>query len=80
MERSVGYPGAKKLPKGTLKKLQKVLTQTCRMILPSWKTYPKATLWREAGIPPADLLLQQISERTGNRWARLDVQHPITRR
>ena len=27
-----------------------------------------------------DLLLQQISERNANRWARLDVQHPITRR
>lgn len=76
----VWYPGAEKLPKGALTKIQKVLTQACRMILPSWKTYPKATLWREAGIPPADLLLQQISERTANRWARLDVQHPITRR
>ena len=76
----VWYPGATKLPKGTLTKLQKVLTQACRMILPSWRTCPKATLWREAGIPPADLLLQQISERAANRWARLDIQHPITRR
>ena len=41
--------------------------------------YPKTTLWHEAGVPPADLLLQQISERNANRWARLDVQHPITR-
>ena len=76
----VWYPGAEKLPKGILTKIQKTLTQACRMILPSWKTYPKTTLWREAGVPPAELLLQQISERTANRWARLDMQHPITRR
>ncbi|KAM3537766.1 hypothetical protein ARSEF1564_009321 [Beauveria bassiana] len=50
------------------------------MILPSWKTTPKTTLWKEAGIPPAELLLQQIASRNANRWTRLDVHHPLTRR
>ena len=42
----VWYPGAQKLPKGTLTKIQKVLTQACRMILPTWRTCPKTTPWR----------------------------------
>ena len=38
----VWYPGAGRVPKGTLSKIQKVLTQACRMILPAWRTCPKA--------------------------------------
>ncbi|OAA60615.1 Ribonuclease H-like protein [Akanthomyces lecanii RCEF 1005] len=50
------------------------------MILPSSKTTPKTTLWKEAGIPPADILLEQLAMRNANRWARLDVNHPLVRR
>lgn len=28
-------------------------------------------------VQPAYLVLQQIVERTANRWANLDVKHPI---
>ncbi|KAM3474861.1 hypothetical protein MY5147_004061 [Beauveria neobassiana] len=40
----------------------------------------ETTLWKEAGIPPADLLLEQIAARNANRWARLDTYHPLVRR
>ncbi|OAA60613.1 reverse transcriptase [Akanthomyces lecanii RCEF 1005] len=76
----VWYPGAERTLKGHLAIIQKTLTAACRMILPSWKTTPKTTLWKEAGIPPAELLLQQIAARNANRWARLDAHHPLTRR
>ncbi|OAA34078.1 reverse transcriptase [Beauveria brongniartii RCEF 3172] len=76
----VWFPGSERVPKGHLGIIQKTLTAACRMILPSWKTTPKTTLWKEAGIPPAELLLQQIASRNANRWARLDVHHPLTRR
>jgi len=76
----VWYPGSGRVLRGHLETIQKTLTAACRMILPSWKTTPKTTLWKEAGIPPAELLLQQIAARNANRWARLDVHHPLTRR
>ncbi|KAM3547205.1 hypothetical protein ARSEF4850_010159 [Beauveria asiatica] len=76
----VWYPGAERVPKGHLAIIQKTLTAACRMILPSWKTTPKTTLWKEAGIPPAELLLEQIAARNANRWARLDTYHPLVRR
>ena len=53
----VWYLGAEKLLKGILTKIQKTLIQACCMILLLWKIYPKTTLWREAGVPPAELLL-----------------------
>ncbi|KAF1732508.1 hypothetical protein CRV24_006396 [Beauveria bassiana] len=76
----VWYPGAERVSKGHLAIIQKTLTAACRMILPSWKTTPKTTLWKEAGIPPAELLLEQIAARNANRWARLDTYHPLVRR
>lgn len=54
--------------KGYLAIIQKTLTAACRMIIPSWKATPKATLWKKADIPPAELLLQQITARNENRW------------
>ncbi|KAM3488457.1 hypothetical protein MY3957_008269 [Beauveria namnaoensis] len=59
----VWFPGSERVPKGHLEIIQKTLTVACRMILPSWRTTPKTTLWKEAGIPPAELLLQQIAAR-----------------
>ncbi|TQV90121.1 reverse transcriptase [Cordyceps javanica] len=76
----VWYPGSERVLKGHLGIIQKTLTAACRMILPSWKTTPKTTLWKEAGIPPADVLLEQLAMRNANRWARLDVNHPLIRR
>ncbi|OAA60200.1 reverse transcriptase [Akanthomyces lecanii RCEF 1005] len=34
----------------------------------------------EAGIPPAGVLLEQLAMRNANRWARLDVHHPLVHR
>lgn len=76
----VWYPGSERVLKGHLGIIQKTLTAACRMILPSWKTTPKTTLWKEAGIPPAEVLLEQLAMRNANRWARLDVNHPLVHR
>ncbi|KAM3450573.1 hypothetical protein NHJ6243_009776 [Beauveria neobassiana] len=37
-------------------------------------------LWKEAGIPPANVLLRHIQERVAVRYATLDKAHPISKR
>ncbi len=63
----VWYPGSERVLKGYLRIIQKILIAACRIILPSWKTTPKTTLWKEAGIPPAEVLLEQLAMRNANR-------------
>lgn len=63
-----------------IRTLQKVLTAAYKMVLPMWKTIPYIKLWKEVGIPPADLLLEQITEQNINRQANLDAAYPITQR
>lgn len=50
------------------------------MILPLWKITPKTTLWKEAGIPLVEVLLEQLVMRNANRWARLDVNYLLVHR
>ncbi|TQV90123.1 endonuclease/reverse transcriptase [Cordyceps javanica] len=68
------------ISKTNLDKIQRVLNLACRMILPMWKTSPLEFLWKEAGIPPASVLLRHIQERVAVRYATLDKKHPISRR
>ncbi|KAJ3495916.1 hypothetical protein NLG97_g3048 [Lecanicillium saksenae] len=68
------------ISKTNLDKIQRVLNLACRMILPMWKTTPLEFLWKEAGIPPASVLLRHIQERIAVRYATLDKAHPISKR
>ncbi|KAJ6785029.1 hypothetical protein PWT90_10770 [Aphanocladium album] len=68
------------ISKTNLGKIQRVLNLACKMILPVWKTTPLEFLWREAGIPPASVLLRHIQERVAVRHATLDKAHPISKR
>ncbi|TQV90168.1 reverse transcriptase, RNaseH [Cordyceps javanica] len=45
-----------------------------------WKTTPLEFLWKEAGIPPASVLLRHTQERIAVRYATLDKAHPISKR
>ena len=68
------------ISKTNLSKIQRVLNLACKMILPMWKTTPLEFLWKEAGIPPAIVLLRHIQERVAVRYATLDKAHPISKR
>ena len=68
------------ISKTNLGKIQRVLNLACKMILPMWKTTPLEFLWKEAGIPPASVLLRHIQERIAVRYATLDKAHPISKR
>ncbi len=68
------------ISKTNLSKIQRVLNLSCRMILPVWKTTPVEFLWKEAGIPPASVLMRNIQERIAVRYATLDKAHPISKR
>ncbi|KAM3454106.1 hypothetical protein NHJ6243_008968 [Beauveria neobassiana] len=68
------------ISKTNLGKIQRVLNLACKMILPIWKTTPLEFLWKEAGIPPASVLLRHIQERIAVRYATLDKAHPISKR
>ncbi|KID96614.1 reverse transcriptase, partial [Metarhizium majus ARSEF 297] len=68
------------ITKTQLSKLQVILNKACHAVLPVWKTTPRVILWKEAGIPPADVILKQMQARTALRYAMLDAAHPIARR
>ena len=74
------HPKRNHISKTNLGKIQRVLNLACRMILPMWKTTPLEFLWKEAGIPPASVLLRHIQERIAVRYGTLDKAHPIRKR
>ncbi|EFZ03294.1 Reverse transcriptase [Metarhizium robertsii ARSEF 23] len=74
------HKGARTITKTHLSKLQVILNKACHAVLPVWKTTPQVVLWKEAGIPPADIILKQQQARTALRYATLDVAHPVSRR
>lgn len=51
-----------------------------RAILPVYKTTPLPILYREAGIPPVTLILQEIRLRQALRIQTLEEPHPLKRR
>ncbi|KID78673.1 Ribonuclease H-like protein [Metarhizium guizhouense ARSEF 977] len=71
---------ARTITRTQLSKLQVILNKACQAVLPVWKTTPRVILWKEAGIPPADIILKQMQARTALRYAMLDAAHPIARR
>ena len=57
-----------------------VLRHAIRAALPIWKTTPIPALHREAGIPPASILLESQRIRFSARLKSLDVRHPLVAR
>ncbi|OAQ93892.1 reverse transcriptase [Purpureocillium lilacinum] len=57
-----------------------VLRHAIRAALPIWKTTPVPALHREAGIPPASILLESQRIRFSARLKSLDVRHPLVAR
>lgn len=61
-----------------LEKLDKVHRAAARAILPAFRTTPSALL-REAGLPTAEISLNNISLRAAVRTRKLDPRHPLSR-
>ena len=74
------HKSARTMTKTQLSKLQVILNKACHAVLPIWKTTPQVILWKEAGIPPVDIILKQQAARTALRYAILDAAHPVSRR
>ncbi|OAQ57520.1 reverse transcriptase [Pochonia chlamydosporia 170] len=71
---------ARTITKTQLSKIQVILNKACHAVLPVWKTTPRVILWKEAAIPPAEIILKQHQARTALRYAMLDAAHPVSRR
>ena len=56
------------------------LLQGIRYILPTWKTTPKAALYKESGFPPINQHLEALQLRFSVRLQRLDYCHPLVHR
>ncbi|KAI0994881.1 hypothetical protein K3495_g13301 [Podosphaera aphanis] len=57
--------------------IEKVHRAAARAVLPVYRTTPSAALFREAGLNPAELALNNISRRAAIRTRRLDPRHPL---
>ncbi|KAI0998014.1 hypothetical protein K3495_g10177 [Podosphaera aphanis] len=62
---------------GHLAVLDKLYSTVARPILPAYRTTPCTALLREAGIQPAELVLDTISIQPAIRTRRLDSRHPL---
>ncbi|KAI1007801.1 hypothetical protein K3495_g427 [Podosphaera aphanis] len=60
--------------------IEKVHNATARAILPIYHITPTASLFREAGINPAEIALDSTSRRAAIRTRGLDPQHPLYKR
>jgi ribonuclease HI len=63
-----------------LNRMNKVLKQAIRAILPTWRTTPVDILHRESGIPPVARLLEARQIRFLARIKSLDPAHPLVKR
>ncbi|KAI1004415.1 hypothetical protein K3495_g3797 [Podosphaera aphanis] len=63
-----------------LEKLDKVHRAAARAILPAFRTTSSPALLREAGLPTAEISLNNISVRAAVRTRKLDPRHPLSRR
>src|ERR1700694_203798 len=60
--------------------IQKAVNHALRGCLPVWKTTPLPALYREASVPPVELLLDSARVRHAIRLRTLDKQHPLVHR
>jgi len=71
-----GRGGGLRPSKGLTDTIDKALVNGARAAIPAWRTTPKVALLREAGFPPAKILLDTMRRRTATRWAFADKRHP----
>ncbi len=72
-------PGALRIG-GHLKLVQSAITLAARGVLPVWKTTPIATLLRDAGLPSAEVALEEARARFAFRAQTVDAGHPLASR
>lgn len=60
--------------------IDKTLAIAARGILPVWRTTPTAALFREAGLLPAAVALEEAKLRFATHLRTTDTDHPLTRR
>jgi ribonuclease HI len=63
-----------------VQKIQSCLNKTIAATLPIWKTTPLAARYREAAIPPVELLLHARQQAFAVRIRTLDADHPLATR
>ena len=61
-------------------KIDIAIRTAARAVLPVWRTTPIPILHRESGLPPAEVLLEQIRLRSSLRLRTLDPAHPLVKR
>ncbi|POS87428.1 hypothetical protein EPUL_001522 [Erysiphe pulchra] len=61
-------------------RIQKIINQAARAVLPLYKTTPIAALLREIGWAPAEAWLNRIQDRLAVRIAASDPWHPLRKR
>lgn len=57
--------------------VDRVLNGAIRAILPIWRTTPKDTIYRDAGLPTAEIALDKIRNRLAFRLRAVDERHPL---
>ncbi|RAL64638.1 hypothetical protein DID88_001671 [Monilinia fructigena] len=57
--------------------LDKTLSLAVRGVLPVWRTTPTVTLYRDAGIPSAEAILEEAKLRFALRIQTIDEAHPL---
>lgn len=60
--------------------IQRAINTAARGCLPVWRTTPNRTLCRDAGIPSAELALEEARLRFAFRLHTLDADHPLVQR
>ena len=65
---------------GLVKKVETVLKAATKAAIPAWRTAQTAALYRERGIPPADIMLREVRLKLAVRVVSLDGFHPLRRR
>jgi hypothetical protein len=57
--------------------VQRVINTAVRAALPVWRTTPNRTLCRDAGVPTAEVALEELRLRFAFRLRSLDEYHPL---
>jgi ribonuclease HI len=60
--------------------IQKVINTAARAALPVWRTTPNDTLCRDAGLPTAEVALEEVRQRFAIRLKKVDARHPLVPR
>ena len=75
-----GPSGKPNRVKGLVDITNRSIVTACRAAIPAYRTTPSAAILREAGIPPAAVLLSRSRNRHAARIQLLDEKHPLIQR